>query len=62
LGTRKTMTVALARKLLISLWRFATTGETLDAWPVVRDCRDPLIQQGDHVPRKWPKMEVKGCH
>jgi transposase len=29
LGTRKTMIVALARKLLIALWRFVTTGETL---------------------------------
>jgi transposase len=27
-GTRKTMIVALARKLLIALWRLATTGET----------------------------------
>ena len=27
-GTRKTMIVALARKLLIVLWRLATTGET----------------------------------
>jgi transposase len=26
-GTRKTMIVALARKLLITLWRLATTGE-----------------------------------
>jgi hypothetical protein len=26
--TRKTMIVALARKLLIALWRFITTGET----------------------------------
>ena len=26
-GTRKTMIVALARKLLIALWRFVTTGE-----------------------------------
>jgi len=26
-GTRKTMIVALARKLLIALWRMATTGE-----------------------------------
>ena len=25
--TRKTMIVALARKLLIALWRFVTTGE-----------------------------------
>jgi transposase len=25
-NTRKTMIVALARKLLIALWRFATTG------------------------------------
>ena len=35
LGTRKTMIpafarTALARKLLIALWRFVTTGETLD--------------------------------
>src|ERR1700730_14370324 len=30
LGTRKTMIVALARKLLIALWRFVTNGETLD--------------------------------
>ena len=26
-GVRKTMIVALARKLLIALWRFVTTGE-----------------------------------
>jgi transposase len=26
-GTRKTMIVALARKLLIALWRMATTGQ-----------------------------------
>jgi transposase len=30
LGTRKTIIVALARKLLIALWRFVTTGETLE--------------------------------
>jgi transposase len=29
-GTRKTMIVALARKLLIALWRFATTGTVPD--------------------------------
>jgi transposase len=29
-GTRKTMIVALARKLLVALWRFATTGELSD--------------------------------
>jgi transposase len=29
-GTRKTMIVALARKLLIALWRFVTTGEPLE--------------------------------
>jgi len=29
-GKRKTMIVALARKLLIALWRFVTTGETLE--------------------------------
>jgi transposase len=29
-GTRKTMIVALARKLLIALWRFVSTGETLE--------------------------------
>jgi transposase len=29
-GTRKTMIVALARKLLIALWRFVTAGETLE--------------------------------
>jgi transposase len=27
-GTRKTMIVALARKLLVALWRLVTTGET----------------------------------
>jgi transposase len=27
LGIRKTMIVALARKLLIALWRYVTTGE-----------------------------------
>ena len=26
-GTRKTMIVALARKLLVALWRLVTTGE-----------------------------------
>lgn len=26
-GTRKTLIVALARKLLLALWRFATTGQ-----------------------------------
>jgi transposase len=30
MGTRKTMIVALARKLIIALWRFATTGEPLE--------------------------------
>jgi transposase len=30
LGTRKTMIVALARKLLIAFWRFVTAGETLE--------------------------------
>ena len=30
LGTRKTMIVALARKLLVALWRFVMTGETLE--------------------------------
>jgi transposase len=29
-GTRKTLIVALARKLLVGLWRFATTGESPD--------------------------------
>jgi transposase len=29
-ATRKTMIVALGRKLLIALWRFVTTGETLE--------------------------------
>ena len=28
--SRKEMIVALARKLLIALWRFVTTGETLE--------------------------------
>ena len=30
MGTRKTMIVALARKLVIALWRFVTTGEPLE--------------------------------
>src|SRR3954464_5062740 len=29
-GTRKTMIVALVRKLIIALWRFVTTGETME--------------------------------
>ena len=29
-GTRKTMIVALARKLVIALWRFVTTGDSLE--------------------------------
>jgi transposase len=28
-GARKSLIVAMARKLLIELWRFVTTGETL---------------------------------
>ena len=30
IGTRKKMIVALARKLIIALWRFVTTGEPLE--------------------------------
>ena len=30
LGTRKTMIVALARKLVIALWRFVTAGEPME--------------------------------
>jgi transposase len=30
IGTRKTMIIALARKLVIALWRFVTAGETLE--------------------------------
>jgi hypothetical protein len=30
MGTRKTMIVALARKLVVALWRFVTTGEPLE--------------------------------
>ena len=29
-GTRKTMIVALACKLVVALWRFVTTGEPLE--------------------------------
>ncbi len=31
-GTRKTMIVALARKLLIALWRMVTTGDVPDGF------------------------------
>jgi transposase len=31
IGTREAMIVALARKLIIALWRFVTTGDPLDA-------------------------------
>ena len=34
-ATRKTMIVALARKLLIELWRLATTGQVPE-WVVLR--------------------------
>jgi transposase len=30
IGRRETMIVALARKLVIALWRFVTTGEPLE--------------------------------
>ena len=30
IGTRKTMIVALARKLIIGLWHLVTTGEPLE--------------------------------
>ena len=39
-GTRKTMIVALARKLIIALWRFVTTGEPLEG--VAAHSRLPL--------------------
>ena len=45
LGTRKTMIVALARKLMIALWRFVTTGETLEG-VILRPARlRPRVQQ-----------------
>ena len=40
-GTRKTMIVALARKLMIALWRFVTTGETLEGASCVRRAKAP---------------------
>ena len=52
---RKTLVVALARKLLIALWHLAREG-------VVRACGGHTItrlprldkQHGEHVPRAWP--------
>lgn len=35
-GTRKSLIVAMARKLLIELWRFVTTGQTRSASKCVR--------------------------
>jgi transposase len=46
-GTRKTLIVALARKLLIALWRFTTTGEPRRALPCVpqQECHSIEGQQ-----------------
>src|SRR5215217_1435538 len=45
-GTRKTMIVALARKLLIALWRFVATGEAPEASSCARhrERRTPAVQ------------------
>jgi hypothetical protein len=69
-GTRKTMIVALARKLLIALWRLVTTGETLEG-VILRPAErvgnvDVVIgeedlgsaaQQGGEMPRHWRYQE-----
>jgi hypothetical protein len=43
IGTRKIMIVALARKLIIALWRFVTTGELGPA------CREPRPRHRRHA-------------
>src|SRR5215468_8652454 len=40
-STRKTMIAAPARKMLIGLWRFVTTGELLDASSCARQAERP---------------------
>jgi transposase len=54
-GTRKTMIVALARKLLIALWRFVTTGETLDGVIL----RPLLHEQGRGRARHFSDPEIQ---
>jgi transposase len=59
-GARKTtVIVALARKLLIALWRLVTTGESLDR-PAVhyQDCwfgnsSQRMALDGEHVDTRW---------
>jgi hypothetical protein len=56
-ATRKTMIVALARKLLIALWRFVTTGETLEGVVLREDQAHRRIAQG---PRAQPFRREAG--
>src|SRR5262249_6196436 len=50
IGTRKTMIVALARKLVIALWRFVTTGETLEGVVLRPAGKKGLLERGYLAP------------
>ena len=50
IGTRKTMIVALARKLLIALWRFVTTGETTGGRRLTSSGLKGLPERAYHSP------------
>ena len=54
-GTRKVMIVALAPKLLIALWRFVTTGETLEG---VRHLGNPLLVEDSPVEEKGFELSI----
>jgi hypothetical protein len=60
-ATRKTMIVALARKLLIALWRLVTTGEVPDG-VILRPVLWAAAQCQDH-PRKFgvPRRDRQGA-
>ena len=64
-GTRKTMIVALARKLLIALWRLVTTGETPTVSSSVggeraRPQRDPERFRGPPMVPGGLAMTIRG--
>jgi transposase len=57
-GVRKTFIVALARKLLIALWRYSTTGE-IPAGVVLRPATRMVWQKQQTTERSRPPCNVR---
>ena len=58
-GTRKTMIVALARKLIIALWRFVTTGEPRRASSYVQ--RPERAYRNEHITQHHSALALHDC-